>query len=167
MFLPHLTRNAIYQQPVEPAADEAHGGEQAQQAEGAAGGAGGPRPAGAAASLRSQLARHLLRGAPPATLPAARTLGCCPLPGLRPRRAAALRATGLVVAEFHCSVALRRRLDWTRVNLWPSELPAATTVSLSGRDNLVPVAEVRAILVSAAPYAVREGWRAVHYCRLA
>ncbi|PNH10710.1 hypothetical protein TSOC_002507 [Tetrabaena socialis] len=48
---------------------------------------------------------------------------------------------GLVVAEFHCSVALRRRLDWGRVNLWPSELPPGTTVVLSGRDNLVPVRE--------------------------
>ena len=55
---------------------------------------------------------------------------------------------GLVVAEFHCSVALRRRLDWAAVNLWPSELPAECTVVLSGRDNLVPVREVRRILVS-------------------
>lgn len=99
MFLPHLVRNAIYQQPVVAAATAA---------EAAA--------APAAASVGGGLLRQLLKG--------------------------------LVVAEFHCSVALRRRLDWTTVNLWPSELPANSTIVLSGRDNLVPVAEVRQILVS-------------------
>ncbi len=79
-----------------------------------------------------------------------------------------------MVAEFHCAVALRRRLDWARVNLWPSELPrgrsrsdggvdggsgtsggaddevsGGTHVFLSGRDNLVPAVEVRQILVCA------------------
>lgn len=53
-----------------------------------------------------------------------------------------------MTAEYHCSVALRRRLHWVHVNLWPSELPADATVVLSGRDNLVPVAEIRQILVS-------------------
>ena len=55
-------------------------------------------------------------------------------------------------------MALRRRLDWARVNLWPSELPrgrdggscSCTHVFLSGRDNLVPAAEVRQILVGGA-----------------
>eukprot|EP00198_Chlamydomonas_reinhardtii_P004124 XP_001693460.1 predicted protein [Chlamydomonas reinhardtii] len=101
MFLPHLVRNAIYQQPVVAAATAA---------EAAA--------APAAASVGGGLLRQLLKG--------------------------------LVVAEFHCSVALRRRLDWTTVNLWPSELPANSTIVLSGRDNLVPVAEVRQILANRA-----------------
>ena len=51
---------------------------------------------------------------------------------------------GLVVHEFHCAVALRRKMHWARVNMWPSELPDASTVVLSGRDNLVPVKEVMA-----------------------
>ncbi|KAG2443844.1 hypothetical protein HXX76_002187 [Chlamydomonas incerta] len=104
MFLPHLVRNAIYQQPVVAAATAAVA---------AAGAAAAP-----AASVGGGLLRQLLKG--------------------------------LVVAEFHCSVALRRRLDWTTVNLWPSELPANSTVVLSGRDNLVPVAEVRQILANRA-----------------
>ncbi|GIM06354.1 hypothetical protein Vretimale_10681 [Volvox reticuliferus] len=57
---------------------------------------------------------------------------------------------GLVVAEFHCSVALRRRLDWRRVNMWPSELPPCSTVVLGGRDNLVPVREIRRMLANRA-----------------
>ncbi|GFR42121.1 hypothetical protein Agub_g2964, partial [Astrephomene gubernaculifera] len=63
---------------------------------------------------------------------------------------------GLVVAEFHCSVALRRRLDWAAVNLWPSELPADSTVVLCGRDNLVPVREVAAILANRAAMMGRD-----------
>ncbi|GLC37380.1 hypothetical protein PLESTM_000577500 [Pleodorina starrii] len=66
------------------------------------------------------------------------------------RRLARSLLRGLVVAEFHCSVALRRRLDWARVNLWPSELPPQCAVVLSGRDNLVPVREVAAILARRA-----------------
>ncbi|KAG2436557.1 hypothetical protein HYH02_011494 [Chlamydomonas schloesseri] len=117
MFLPHLVRNAIYQQPVAAAATAA------EAATGAAAAAGpsstaAPAAAGAATSVGGGLLRQLLKG--------------------------------LVVAEFHCSVALRRRLDWTTVNLWPSELPANSTVVLSGRDNLVPVNEVRQILANRA-----------------
>lgn len=57
---------------------------------------------------------------------------------------------GLVVAEFHCSVALRRKMQWAQVNMWPSELPPGSTIVLSGRDNLVPVQEVRAIMAQRA-----------------
>ncbi|KXZ44725.1 hypothetical protein GPECTOR_63g50 [Gonium pectorale] len=110
MFLPHLVRNAIYQQPVVPAPSAAA----ELEAEAASD--------IAASTQRSGLLRSLIKG----------------------------RLPGLVVAEFHCSVALRRRLDWARVNLWPSELPPDCTVVLSGRDNLVPVREVAAILANRA-----------------
>ncbi|GLI59609.1 hypothetical protein VaNZ11_001541, partial [Volvox africanus] len=96
MFLPHLVRNAIYQQPLQDQQDQEQGSR----------------------FSRRSLLRSLIKG--------------------------------LVVAEFHCSVALRRRLDWARVNLWPSELPAQSTVVLSGRDNLVPVREIRRILANRA-----------------
>ncbi|GLC60291.1 hypothetical protein PLESTB_001595000 [Pleodorina starrii] len=100
MFLPHLVRNAIYQQPLTH--EQGEQGEQLQE-----------HP-----FSRRRLLRSLIKG--------------------------------LVVAEFHCSVALRRRLDWARVNLWPSELPPQCAVVLSGRDNLVPVREVAAILARRA-----------------
>ncbi|PNH09053.1 hypothetical protein TSOC_004392 [Tetrabaena socialis] len=119
MFLPHLVRNTIYQQPVEQSA--------AQQAAAAA----APVAAAAAGGLAGGIVRKLLKG--------------------------------LVVAEFHCSVALRRRLDWAKVNLWPSELPAGSTVVLSGRDNLVPVQEVRHILAKRASMVGPEGAPTVLY----
>ncbi|KAG2496453.1 hypothetical protein HYH03_005677 [Edaphochlamys debaryana] len=108
MFLPHLVRNAIYQQPVEPT--------------------------------------------PSASAPASSPAGSPPASPSSPRGGSLARSVlkGLVTAEFHCSVALRRRLDWARVNLWPSELPAACSVVLSGRDNLVPVQEIREILANRA-----------------
>ncbi|GLI60441.1 hypothetical protein VaNZ11_002596, partial [Volvox africanus] len=70
--------------------------------------------------------------------------------GLRRRRLGRSLLRGLVVAEFHCSVALRRRMDWAHVNMWPSELPPRSTVVLGGRDNLVPVREVRRMLANRA-----------------
>ncbi|EFJ48804.1 hypothetical protein VOLCADRAFT_90669 [Volvox carteri f. nagariensis] len=114
MFLPHLVRNAIYQQPLnnqhqQPVSTPPLPPQQPQQPHQA------QQPQGA---KRCPLLRNLIKG--------------------------------LVVAEFHCSVALRRRLDWARVNLWPSELPPRSTVVLSGRDNLVPVREVRRILANRA-----------------
>ncbi|KXZ44741.1 hypothetical protein GPECTOR_63g66 [Gonium pectorale] len=186
MFLPHLVRNTIYQQPVAPAAasvrvlsappqaalpksppplSASRNVTVACQDNSAAEPCWGlsVEPSNEGAQPTEAQALAVSASVPPAEVVTSHAPSD-PVSGSRaaPRKgpiaaAAALRRNlvrnllrGLVVAEFHCSVALRRRLDWARVNLWPSELPPDCTVVLSGRDNLVPVREVAAILANRA-----------------
>ena len=61
---------------------------------------------------------------------------------------------------MHCAAAMCRNFHWSDVNLWASELPADTVVVLGGRDNMIPVAEVRRLLAS--PAAAAKGVRVIY-----
>ncbi|KAG2495334.1 hypothetical protein HYH03_006604 [Edaphochlamys debaryana] len=163
MFLPHLVRNALYLQPVDPRPMGPPGAQagpalqhtaeaQAQAAQAAEAAAAAEREAVAAVAASAEASlRPATEGAPAAGLGSVDDAGRPPGPAAVLRRAFfRYLLRGLVTAEFHCSVALRHRMDWPRVNLWPSELPPLCCVVLSGRDNLVPAEDVRAILANRA-----------------
>jgi len=50
--------------------------------------------------------------------------------------------TGIVARDIHHAASVCRSFFWSLLNLWPDQLPDRTLVVLSGRDELVPVAEV-------------------------
>ena len=52
--------------------------------------------------------------------------------------------------EMHCAAAMCRDFHWPDVNLWASELPRGAVVSLGGRDNMIPVAEIHKLLSASA-----------------
>ncbi|KAG2454811.1 hypothetical protein HYH02_000643 [Chlamydomonas schloesseri] len=218
MFLPHLTRNGLYQQPVTPAPQPQSQSQSQTQTQATAADTQQRQPTEAkeveaaaleAAAVIAGSMPSVQRGAAVAAAEAGDGATAAAAGGPQTahaaeqqrarvgtalgRRLACILLRGLVVAEFHCAVALRRRLDWARVNLWPSELPrgrargrssgsgrggggdsgsgclshddddtgenddeggggggSGTHVFLSGRDNLVPAAEVRQILANRA-----------------
>lgn len=49
---------------------------------------------------------------------------------------------GFVARDIHHATSVCRNFYWSLLNLWPDQLPEHTLVVLSGRDELVPVAEV-------------------------
>ena len=63
--------------------------------------------------------------------------------------------SGLVVREMHCAAALCRNFQWTDLNLWTSELPSDSVVVLGGRDNMIPVPDIRQLLSSSAAASKR------------
>lgn len=48
--------------------------------------------------------------------------------------------------DIHTAAAVQRKFYWTHYNLWPHEVPRDAVIVLGGRDTLVPVNHVEAML---------------------
>jgi hypothetical protein len=64
----------------------------------------------------------------------------------RPQRSTTGVITWFIARDIHTAASTARNFYWTEYNLWPRELPANSVIVLSGRDDLVPVAHVKAMV---------------------
>jgi hypothetical protein len=64
----------------------------------------------------------------------------------QPHRSITGIITWFISRDIHTAAAVQRNFFWTKLNLWPQEVPEHAVMVLSGKDDLVPVPHVEAML---------------------